>query len=264
VCPVGQMATYADKGRQSLYNKKSYKTASEHAEHSTSTRNYSVPSKSYRVRPLVSSDWTPTSRRCPVIDARGPGPSESATSIRSAPSSSGAQTSTLPRNGLSEPSGGSWQEAPTNTSPKPPKPQKQSKPASKTNPMHGGREDFDADRQSRPYREDRDRQSAGAAFNSMVNNGDSGGDAVAAAVDVAKDVTKALGKSLLSFASFSLKAVGEAAAVAQGTYQSHTNPTVQVGDMSVTIARELAEGGFGTVYLVQVQNHQLNIVRRYI
>jgi hypothetical protein len=272
---VGQASAFADKSRSALYTKKSYKTATEHAEHSVSTRTYDVQSKNYRVRPLPSSQWTPVVVEAPVLEdgqkpssrqapapAPSPSPAPAAAPTSSSNASSSASTKSTakrqpppaqsPKGSFDSQGNGAWPDEPT----RPPKPtgrtqgkSKHEKAPESSSPLHGG--SGSSSNQYRDYDDHPSQQPAGAAFRNMANN-DDGGDAVAAAVDVAKDVTKALGKSLLSFASFSLKAVGEVAAAATEKYQAHTGQSIQVGNMTVSITRELAEGGFGTVYLVQV------------
>jgi Protein kinase domain len=73
-------------------------------------------------------------------------------------------------------------------------------------------------------------------------------ESVAAITEAAKEATMSAARSLFNFAAQSVKTVQE---VASTVVANQSNPVVQIGNTKVQITRELAEGGFGKVFVVQ-------------
>jgi serine/threonine protein kinase len=76
--------------------------------------------------------------------------------------------------------------------------------------------------------------------------------------DAAKAATEKMKKSFLSFAQSSLRTVTEVMENVKNNSQSMNTPMtsapIQVGNMSLTIVKEIAEGGFGILYLARDQS----------
>jgi len=128
--------------------------------------------------------------------------------------------------------------------------------------------------QQTPYRDDDDAreddhryhsQKQSSQLSSSASRGGEDDGGVAALADTVKEGVTSAAKSLFSFAASSLSKLADVAIVASSGSASGAPVQMQIGNTKVTIAKELAEGAFGTVYLVhEVETHERFAMKKLI